>query len=1030
MLAASALRALALLTLLVQLHGGARPGQPTRTVRAHGSGRLRQRLPYRAPPHAAPSSVLAGELPANVGARRAPSTNAAAARQITNRLARAGSAAEIMRVFEEGGSSCNEINLCAVWNQLGKARLSRREREAFFREHDANLRTLQRRTEEVLSRLTPRNLAGVPYGIARLGYVPAHETMRRVAAEAAPRLDEFNSQELSNTMLAFATAGVHVPDFFERVAQAAGSAERIRTFNEQELANTAWAFAKLNVSAPALFDAIAVEAEPRLRTFIAQGLANTAWAFATASVPADALFEGIAAEASDRVGEFKEQELSSLAWAFATAGVTSTRLFDAIAHQAFTRIGLFTTQGLANLVWAFAKAGVPAEALFGAVAREATGGATLAGEKRSSRLPRFTTQELASTAFAFARAEVRDTRLSNAIASESLRRIRTFNEQELANTAWAFAVTGVARLDLFEAVASALMQKTERLTSQGLTHTLLAFAKAGWPLRDRRPLRDRLAAEAEWRAATFTPQELASVAWSWAVSDFLPPTLVRALSASVSVLGPDRFVLEERSMLHQFFVSVALQGRAKWLPPLLMLSACREAVVMQVPQHSSQLHTDVSNVLARLGIDHVNELCVPSLGYHVDIAIMGLAQIAPGAGGAGAGAGGGGGGGAEGARELGGARVVTTASLGSAGEAAAAALTWPAEGDAAHEYATLVGAPAVTESTTFVAGEPTDGAFAQLLGAAAVRTRTAVSRATTVCKGLVIEVNGPSHYDLVRKLRPESRLKCTHLALDGWAVLELPWWEWAAVHGGTQKKAVYLTSLLTSAAERIVQRTEDACAAEESAAAGANAADRASEDASAPHAPDGPVGPDTATPDCARKAASARGAATWRAQPRPAASPAPRVGPSATEAHVARTPEADAPTAGAALSARSAPQGRARAVPTVQAAAVPARERAKRRAAPDAGEAAALAGSERALAQLVLRVHGFSERRAAALREHLGGREPYGLPWEELVCTGVGQHLAKQLAHELAQAAGERTSPEPPVISARPTGSALRGWDE
>jgi hypothetical protein len=49
-------------------------------------------------------------------------------------------------------------------------------------------------------------------------------------------------------------------------------------FNAQELANTLWAFAKAGQQDEQLFKALAKMAEQRLEQFNAQNLANTAWA--------------------------------------------------------------------------------------------------------------------------------------------------------------------------------------------------------------------------------------------------------------------------------------------------------------------------------------------------------------------------------------------------------------------------------------------------------------------------------------------------------------------------------------------------------------------------------------------------------------------------------------------------------------------------------------------------------------------------------------------------------------------------------
>ncbi|KAJ1639600.1 hypothetical protein T492DRAFT_936339 [Pavlovales sp. CCMP2436] len=66
--------------------------------------------------------------------------------------------------------------------------------------------------------------------------------------------------------------------------------------------------------------------------------------------------------------------------------------------------------------------------------------------------------------------------------------------------------------------------------------------------------------------------------------------------------------------------------------------------------------------------------------------------------------------------------------------------------------------------------------------------------------GIVIEVDGPSHYDDERWLRPASEM-----ALAGWAVLALPYWEWNAVEGLARKE--YLAELLVHAAGSTLKRS-------------------------------------------------------------------------------------------------------------------------------------------------------------------------------------------------------------------------------
>ena len=129
---------------------------------------------------------------------------------------------------------------------------------------------------------------------------------------------------------------------------AAQSIGMLDQFNAQDLANTVWAFATAGHVSPALCDAVEKEAvHGGLREFTPQALANTVWAFAKAEQPAQALFAAVAkavvAKAAEdpRLGEFKPQNLANTAWAFAMADESDKLLFAAFARAAERSVGEF-----------------------------------------------------------------------------------------------------------------------------------------------------------------------------------------------------------------------------------------------------------------------------------------------------------------------------------------------------------------------------------------------------------------------------------------------------------------------------------------------------------------------------------------------------------------------------------------------------------------------------------------------------------------------------------------------------------------
>ena len=77
--------------------------------------------------------------------------------------------------------------------------------------------------------------------------VAAPALFASVAVSAEERIGEFNPQDLSNTVWAYATAGVAAPGFFKCAAIAlrggGRAGQRIGEFKPVELANTVWAYA-------------------------------------------------------------------------------------------------------------------------------------------------------------------------------------------------------------------------------------------------------------------------------------------------------------------------------------------------------------------------------------------------------------------------------------------------------------------------------------------------------------------------------------------------------------------------------------------------------------------------------------------------------------------------------------------------------------------------------------------------------------------------------------------------------------------
>ena len=351
-------------------------------------------------------------------------------RALTAELGKARTLSDLLYLHRRHAHHFDNFHLGAFWSKFKK----------IFRGELGGLRgplaPVCELTVQMLFELSAREVSNVAHAFAKarlFGAGPWESVWTALPQAMHRRLDGFNAQDLSNTVWAFATAGIEEPALFE--ALSAQAARRgLRDFREQHLSNTAWAFAKSGREAPALFEAISAEAGRRgLRGFTEQHLSITAWAFAKSAQEAPALFEAISAEAGRRgLNGFNSQELSNTAWAFAKSGHEAPALFEAISTEAGRRgLGCFNPQNLSNTAWAFAKSGHEAPALLDA----------LSAATMRRGLGGFNPQDLSTTAWAFATACHTAPEMFKTISAELLRRgLGSFNAQNITNTAWAFAV--------------------------------------------------------------------------------------------------------------------------------------------------------------------------------------------------------------------------------------------------------------------------------------------------------------------------------------------------------------------------------------------------------------------------------------------------------------------------------------------------------------------------------------------------------------------------------------------------------------
>jgi hypothetical protein len=439
-----------------------------------------------------------------------------------------------------------------------------------------------------LIRQTPTNLGIVHNGVA----------VKTTKGGSNNTVQGPKPQELSNTIWAFATAGVrsetqvNLVKYLADVLDVGDGQFFGHSFKPQERSNIAWALATLHSkrgssSSSSSSSSTTTENDnddnPILRATEDDGIVrNLRWV-------AKSLIENIVS--------YKPQEISNSVWAFATVGfgydeacgtnshndyihVTTDDpgrdkaiIFDAlevIAENAIKRLDRFKAQELNNLAWGFARLGhrsEKAERLFVGVAKELV-----------QRTWQFKPQDIGTTLWSLATAGCYDYEAFNAGASRlNIRQIRTFKPQEMSNTVWAIATAGFAPkhtrafdttlvptsqrpthdmittdpiTECFAAVASETMRRPYDYKDQELKDVLWSFSKAGvrHPILFQKIAR-HLVGMGGRGLSTFSSQGLGNTLWSFAKQAQLSLEVIETLGDSVKLVSTGRLAVYETSCL-------------------------------------------------------------------------------------------------------------------------------------------------------------------------------------------------------------------------------------------------------------------------------------------------------------------------------------------------------------------------------------------------------------------------------------------------------------------------------------------------
>jgi len=445
--------------------------------------------------------------------------------------------------------------------------------------------TVASRSMEILDQFDERHLSNLIYanGLVRHVMTEDGSEIFDVLAQQAAKLHNFNGQDLSNMLYAYAHAKVPNSTLFQEAGDSIVGLENLNEFKAQEVANIIWSFATLNEHHPRLFEMVAdhILQLPGLGKFKPQELANLVWAYSTANVSNHQLFMRIAdfivTLNINNLDRFKPQELSNILLAYAKAGEEHPGIFEKVAnHIVMGRLDKFNEQDCSNILWAFVNAEEHHPHLFKKVADHII---------ELNSLHDFKPQALSNTVWAYAKAGESHPQLFNILADEAIKRQHEFNPQDTTNFLWSYATNGQVDEHLLSSLVPSVKANLHQYTAQGLSN----------------------------------------IAWAYAVVNVDAPSVFNDEFINACLKKENEFTVGELTQLHQWQL-LQEELKSDISLPSSLKKRCYEAFISRVPR-PSKLQDDVVSIISSMGLQPQEEVLLKS-GYRIDAVVEVNGQVA------------------------------------------------------------------------------------------------------------------------------------------------------------------------------------------------------------------------------------------------------------------------------------------------------------------------------------------------------------------------------------------------------------------
>eukprot|EP00928_Gymnodinium_smaydae_P084586 TRINITY_DN67850_c0_g1_i1.p1 TRINITY_DN67850_c0_g1~~TRINITY_DN67850_c0_g1_i1.p1 ORF type:complete len:671 (+),score=60.29 TRINITY_DN67850_c0_g1_i1:92-2104(+) len=197
---------------------------------------------------------------------------------------------------------------------------------------------------------TPQCLSTLAWSFATSGERDS-AVFASIATELERNTGSMKTQEISNTLWAFAKNHCADVVLFDTLGSSALQNNAIVHFKAQELSNSVWAYATVSASHPPFFRAVAHVAISRRFEMVPQNFANILWAYAKLLIEPETLMVERFLEVSvTRLHEHKRRELSTLVWSASALCPKAAFFFDAAASFCCRHLASISTVALSNLV--------------------------------------------------------------------------------------------------------------------------------------------------------------------------------------------------------------------------------------------------------------------------------------------------------------------------------------------------------------------------------------------------------------------------------------------------------------------------------------------------------------------------------------------------------------------------------------------------------------------------------------------------------------------------------------------------------